>query len=95
MDVSEVMEFDATELCTIKESGSTCFSGDDFSIQNSAGQDAVRCHGQAFSWRDSKGAYGFFVVDYCLLNVAQSLETRVRCRSPPCETKSPRSIRRS
>ncbi|EIM79548.1 DUF567-domain-containing protein [Stereum hirsutum FP-91666 SS1] len=30
------------------------FSGDDFSIQNSAGQDVVRCHGQAFSWRDRK-----------------------------------------
>lgn len=33
------------------------FSGDDFSIQNSAGQDVVRCHGQAFSWRDRKGAF--------------------------------------
>ncbi|EIM81416.1 DUF567 domain protein [Stereum hirsutum FP-91666 SS1] len=30
------------------------FSGDDFSIKNSAGHDIVRCHGQAFSWRDRK-----------------------------------------
>ncbi|EIM79562.1 uncharacterized protein STEHIDRAFT_163594 [Stereum hirsutum FP-91666 SS1] len=30
------------------------FSGDDFSIQKSVGQDVVRCHGQAFSWRDRK-----------------------------------------
>lgn len=29
---------------------------DDFSILNSAGRDVVRYHGQAFGWRDRKGA---------------------------------------
>lgn len=32
------------------------FSGDDSSIQNLAGSDVVRYHGQLFSWRDRKGA---------------------------------------
>lgn len=45
------------------------FSGDYFSIQNSAGHDVVRCHGQAFSWRDRKGAYGSFAVDEYLSTV--------------------------